>query len=179
MASHTHSRVGGRGALLLAATLASGLGAAARPAAAQIVVPADQPGVARCTQARALLEGKVGMATIVEPDTLDDWRTHLRLPGCRVTAAGTTTRTAAEQATWFYETVQAAGWTRTPDPRDAPNEASLRFRMGGNDCLFNVYTGGILGTDAELQVDRLRVPLAGEIRYNVLALCVEAREAAG
>ena len=120
----------------------------------------------------------MGMAAIVDPDTLDDWRTHKRLPGCRVTSAGTTARTIGDQATYFYKSLQGAGWTRTPDPRDAPHEASLRFRRNGNDCLFNVYSGGLLDTDAEFTVDARRVPKAGEIRWNVLALCAEALPAA-
>ena len=138
--------------------------------------PAQQE--ARCADAHAFLTESVGMAALIEPDTLDDWRTHLRLPGCRVTAAGVTTRSAGEEVAHFYETLRAAGWSRTPEPRDAPNEGSLRFRMKGSDCLFNVYTGGLLGTEAEFRVDERRVPLAGELRYNVLVLCVEARDAA-
>ncbi len=64
-------------------------------------------------------------------------------------------------------------------PRDAPNEASLRFRRDGSDCLFNFYTGGLLGTEAEFAVDEERIPGAGESRYNVLVQCMPAMEAAG
>ncbi|NIP94515.1 MAG: hypothetical protein GWO24_14160, partial [Akkermansiaceae bacterium] len=53
----------------------------------------------------------------------------------------------------FYDQLREAGWLRTPEPRDAPGEASLRFRKDGSDCLFNFYSGGLLGTDAELMVD--------------------------
>lgn len=156
------------GVVLSAAPPVPGRGADATPSAQE----------ARCADARRFLEETMGMAAITEPDTLDDWRTHKRLPACRVTAAGTTTRTVADEAAHFYETLGSAGWTRTPEPRDAPNEASLRFRRADTDCLFNVYTGGLLGTDAELAVDARRVPLAGEVRWNVLVLCTEALPAA-
>jgi len=132
-----------------------------------------------CREAHRFLVETVGMAARTESDTIDDWRTHHTVAGCRVTAAGVTTRTPQAEAERFYETVRSAGWTRTPDPRDAPNEASLRFRWDGSDCLFNFYTGGLLGTEAELAVDAERVPGAGESRYNVLVLCMPAMEAAG
>jgi hypothetical protein len=135
-------------------------------------------GEEHCHAAERFLAETVGMATRTRPDTLDDWRTHRRLAGCRVTAAGVTSATAWEEAPRFFERLRSAGWTRTPDPRDAPNEASLRFRTGRSDCLFNFYTGGLLGTDAELAVDAERVPGPGELRYNILALCVAAMEAA-
>jgi len=131
-----------------------------------------------CRSAHGFLVDEVSMIAITEPDTLDDWRTGAMVPGCRVTAAGTTRQTLADAARLFYEDLRAAGWTRTPDPRDAPNEASLRFRMEGSDCLFNFYSGGLLGTESEGIVDEQAVPVQGERRYNFLVLCMEAREAA-
>lgn len=118
------------------------------------------------------------MSTVVEPDTIDDWRTDRFVPGCRITAAGLTNRSLRGEAQRFYDVLRAASWVRTPDPRDAPGEASLRFRHDGVDCLFNVYSGGLLNTDAELAVDDERVPGPGELRYNVLVLCTPAAEAA-
>jgi hypothetical protein len=119
------------------------------------------------------------MATVVEPDTLDDWRTGKRTAGCRVTAAGLTTRALPDEARVFFDRVRAAGWSRTPDPRDAPREASLRFRRADVDCLFSFYSGGLLGTEAELRVDDARVPKSGEGRYNLLVLCVPAADPGG
>ena len=100
------------------------------------------------------------------------------MPGCRVAAAGLTSRELGEEATLFYERLRAVGWTRTPDPRDAPNEASLRFRLDGTDCLFNFYTGGILGTEDEIEVNSAVVPNPGELRYNFLVLCMPVMDAA-
>ena len=141
------------------------------------------PGVAQsqvtlCEAADAHLRDEVGMATIVEPDTIDDWRLDRMIDGCRITAAGLTRRTLRTEAAAFYDGVRSAGWTRTPDPQDAPNEASLRFRLDGSDCLFNVYDGGLLGTDAELSVDDQRVPGPGQRRFNVLVLCTPAEDTA-
>jgi hypothetical protein len=118
------------------------------------------------------------MVAKVEADTIDDWRTRKLVPGCRVTAAGVTPRGPAEEAALLYERLRAAGWTRTPDPRDAPNEASLRFRLGGTDCLFNFYTGTTLATQAEIEVNNAVVPRPGQQRYNVLVLCMPAINAA-
>ena len=77
----------------------------------------------------------------------------------------------------FYEKVRGAGWTRTPDPRDSPNEASLRFRLGETDCLFNVYQGILLGTDSEIEVTNAVETRPGDELYHVLVLCVPAMEA--
>lgn len=117
------------------------------------------------------------MATEVEPDTIDDWRTGKRIAGCRVTAAGLTREGITRAAEQLYERLRATGWSRTPDPRDAPNEASLRFRRDGVDCLFNVYRDGTLMTDAEGRVSEARTPGAGEERYGVLAMCMPAMAA--
>jgi hypothetical protein len=130
--------------------------------------------VRHCLDSGAFLEGHMGMATVVESDSISDWRSHRRVAGCRITAAGVTTRTAGAQAAYTFDVLREAGWTRTPNPRDAPNEASLRFRRGGSDCVFSFYTGGLLGTEAEGAVDEARVPGPGERRYNFVVLCMEA-----
>ena len=117
------------------------------------------------------------METRVDRDTLDDWRTGKRLEVCQVTAAGVRLTTIQTAARVFYERVREAGWTRTPDPRDAPNEASLRFRLGETDCLFNVYQGILLGTDSEIAVTSALETQPGEDVYHVLVQCMPAMEA--
>jgi len=142
------------------------------------VRPVAAQDTALCGDAHAHLEEVAGMAAIIEPDTIDDWRTDQLVPGCRVTASGATSLPQRDVVVEFYEELEAAGWTRTPDPRDAPNEASLRFRRNGADCLFNYYTDGMLLTEAEEEVDN-RVPLIpGQERYNFLVMCTPAMEAA-
>ena len=134
--------------------------------------------LAHCTEAARFLADTLGMAVQSDPDTIDDWRTAKRQPACRVTSAGLTTRSLAEEARRFYERVRQAGWSRTPDPHDAPREASLRFRNDGSDCLFNVYEGALLLTNAEREVSAARVPATGEQRYNVFVVCLPALPAA-
>jgi hypothetical protein len=134
--------------------------------------------VSHCADAAQFLEQDRRMAIVTEPDSMNDWRTGKRQPGCRVTAAGATEATIAEEAARFYERVRAVGWTRTPDPRDAPNEASLRFRKRESDCLFNVYQGLLLLTEAELKVSAIKVPRPGESRYGVFVFCMAALPAA-
>lgn len=129
-----------------------------------------------CEQADTHLRDGLDMATVVEAETIDDWRLDRMVEGCRITAAGLTRRSLRAEARAFYDGLRSAGWLRTPDPQDAPNEASLRFRMSGADCLFNVYDGGLLGTDAELAVDDQRVPTGGQRRFNVLVLCTPAED---
>ncbi len=114
------------------------------------------------------------MIARIDPDTVDDWRTHKRLAGCRVTAVGATTIGVGEEAKRFYERLRAAGWTRTPDPRDAPHEASLRFRLRETDCVFNIYAEATLGTDAESIVNDSLHTRPGETRYQLLVLCMPA-----
>jgi hypothetical protein len=133
---------------------------------------------ARCRAAERFLVERMGMTAVVQADTIEDWRTRKIVPGCRVTAAGLTTRALADEAVSLYERLRAAGWTRTPDPRDAPNEASLRFRLGRNDCLFNFYAGTMVATQAEIEVSNALVPRPGQVRYNVLVLCLRAMDAA-
>lgn len=130
-----------------------------------------------CDGAYRLLEAS-GLTAITEPDTIDDWRSRRTLPGCRVTAAGVTARALSEEAVLFYEVVRTSGWERTPRPADAPDEASLRFRLDGTDCLFNVYGQLLLGTEREREVALAQVPKPGEERYFVLALCTPAVAAA-
>ena len=132
-----------------------------------------------CAEAERFVREVVGMSAVTEPDTIDDWRTKAMVPGCRVTAAGATRRTDAVEAKDFYDRVVDAGWARTPDPRDAPNEASLRFRRAGADCLFNFYTSNMsLGTDAEMMVSDA-VPLrSGERLFTFLVMCTPAAPAA-
>ena len=132
---------------------------------------------ALCRGAERFLVERVGMTAISGADTIDDWRTGKTVAGCRVTSAGLTSRPSADEAALLYQRLRAAGWTRTPDPRDAPNEASLRFRMGRTDCLFNFYTGGLLATQAEMEVNNAVVPGRGQMRYNVVVLCVPAMDA--
>lgn len=134
--------------------------------------------LALCTRAAAFLRDDRRMVAEVEPDTMDDWRTHRRLAGCRVTAAGGSARPLAQEAAHFYERVRAAGWVRTPDPLDAPREGSLRFRQGDADCLFNVNGAQLLGTDAEARVNEALRVAPGETSYQVLAVCLPALPAA-
>ncbi|WP_291156503.1 hypothetical protein [Gemmatimonas sp. UBA7669] len=146
---------------------------AARPSSAQ--PPAAHP---LCVDADAFLRGDRAMQTMVEPDTVNDWRTRQRQFGCKVTAAGATTQGVQREAVYFYERVRATGWVRTPDPRDAPNEGALRFRKGKADCLFNVYGDAMLMTDAEMLVEDRRPLKPGEVRYHVYAMCMTAMPAA-
>lgn len=131
-----------------------------------------------CTAADAFLRDDRRMATVVEADTIDDWRTRKRVVGCRISAAGGTPRGVQAEAVSFYERVRAIGWVRTPDPRDAPNEGSLRFRSGSVDCLFNVYGPAMLNTDAEMVAEDRRPLAAGETRYHVYVMCMPAMPAA-
>ena len=130
-----------------------------------------------CEDALQYVSEDRGMVGIIEPDTLSDWRTGLQVPGCRVTAAGITTIGIRGEAERFYERIRTAGWERTPDPRDAPNEASLRFRKRGHDCLFNIYEGMLLFTDAEIKVGMEWTTAPGEERYGVFVMCMPAMEA--
>ena len=118
------------------------------------------------------------MIAAVQVDTINDWRTGMRVSGCRITAAGATDVTVQSEALRFYESLRAAKWTRTPDPRDAPNEASLRFRWEATDCLYNVNAQALLNTDAEMRVnDELRLA-PNQIRYQVFVMCMPALKAA-
>lgn len=147
--------------------------------AAWILPSAAAAQVELCNEAERFVVDEIGMVAVSEPDTIDDWRTKAMVPGCRVTAAGVTRRGPGAEATRFYERVREAGWLRTPDPRDAPNEASLRFRRNDVDCLFNFYTStSALNTDAEWEVNDAVVPGPGERRFNFLVMCTPAAPAA-
>lgn len=132
-----------------------------------------------CESAERYVREVIGMIAITEPDTIDDWRTQAMVPGCRVTAAAAARRPVRDAARAFYETILDDGWVRTPDPRDAPNEASMRFRKDGADCLFNYYDNSMsLNTDAEMTVtDAVHVG-PGEAVYNFLVMCTPAMPAA-
>lgn len=132
-----------------------------------------------CTEAERFVREVIGMVAVSEPDTIDDWRTKAMVPGCRVTAAGATRRTDAVEARDFFDRIIDAGWGRTPDPRDAPNEASLRFRRAGADCLFSFYTSTMsLNTDAEMMVSDAVPRRPGEKLFNFLVMCTPEAEAA-
>ena len=132
-----------------------------------------------CAEAERFLSGELQMAVKTEPDTISDFRTGGKHAGCKVTAAGLTSIGLADEAVRFYERVRQAGWSRTPDPWDSPRESSLRFRKGGSDCLFNLYEGALLLTEAERQVIIARVPAAGQTRYGVFVMCVPVLPARG
>jgi hypothetical protein len=125
-----------------------------------------------CTEVVRFLSQDMQFAARTDADTINDFRTGRKHFGCRVTAAGLTTIGLAGEATRFYERVRETGWSRTPDPWDAPNEASLRFRKNGSDCLFHVYEGALLLTEAERQVASARMPAGGQSRYGVFVMCV-------
>src|SRR4051812_43718432 len=80
---------------------------------------ADAQDVKRCEPVQKFLAQDFGMVAETERDTMDDWRTHKKLPGCKVTAAGGTSLGMADAAGLLYDQLMAAGWTRTPDPADA------------------------------------------------------------
>ncbi len=132
-----------------------------------------------CLEAERFVRETMGMTALSEPDTIDDWRTRAMVPGCRVTAAGGSRLPASQIVEGFYAQVEIEGWTRTPDPRDAPAEASLRYRKSGADCLFNFYDNTTtLATEAELIVSDA-VPLQpGEVLFSFLVLCTPAAPAA-
>lgn len=132
------------------------------------------PDTAHCTAAANFLRESQHMQALIDADTIDDWRTRRKLPGCRVTAAGGTTLSLRDEAIRLYDRLRATGWTRTPDPRDAASEASLRFRWERSDCLFNVNREGMLFTDAEDRVNEALVLKPGETRYQVFVMCMPA-----
>lgn len=154
--------------------------AAILSAVALLALPAEAEAQTElCLEAERFVRDVMGMVALSEPDTIDDWRTRKMVPGCRVTAAGATRVSGADLIEEFYARVEEAGWTRTPDPRDAPNEASLRYRRSGADCLFNYYDNTTtLGTEAELVVSEGVPRQPGESLYNFLVMCVPAAEAA-
>ena len=142
----------------------------ATPAAAQLHL---------CMEAERFLRDTMEMQALSEPDTIDDWRTQAMVPGCRVTAAGATRFTPTQVARGFFEVLAESGWTRTPDPQDAPNEASLRYRRLGADCLFTYYDGtSTLNTEAEFTVSDAVEIEPGERFFYFLVMCTPAAPAA-
>ena len=140
---------------------------------------ASERQLGRCQPAFRLLTQQLGMAAEISVDTVSDWRTHLQLPGCRITAAGSIAPGPEDyQAESFFNSVRAAGWTRTPDPRDMPNESAIRFRMNDVDCFFNRYLGIMIGSTEEMRVNAAYRGRAGDSRFNVMVQCVEALPAA-
>ncbi len=132
-----------------------------------------------CTGAERFLVETMGMVAVSEPDTIDDWRTRSMVPGCRVTAAGASWQPSSDIVRDFYHVLDESDWVRTPDPRDAPNEASLRYRRDGADCLFNFYGSSMaLNTEAEMYVSDAVHKAPGEELYNFLVLCTPAMPAA-
>lgn len=148
------------------ATLVALLGAAA--------TPADST---HCVAAAAFVRTDRKMVAEISDDTLNDWRTGKRVAGCRITAAGATDISVQREAIRFYEAIRAARWVRTPDPRDAPNEASLRFRWEQSDCLFNINAEAMLFTDAETRVNEALVLKPGATRYQLYVICLPAMPA--
>jgi len=127
-----------------------------------------------CVAAATFLRTDRRMIAEVEGDTVDDWRTGMRLAGCRITAAGATDVGVPKEAARLYERLRAAGFARTPEPRDSPNEGSLRFRMMQADCLFNVNSEAMLFTDAESRVNDKLVMPSNATRYQVFVMCMPA-----
>lgn len=131
-----------------------------------------------CEGAERYLREVMGMVAIAEPDTIDDWRTHKMVPGCRVTAAVSVAAPARDYAKVLYEPIMNYGWVRTPDPRDAPQEASMRYRKDGADCLFNYYDSATsLNTEAEMLVTDAVHRGPGQEIFNVLVMCTPAAPA--
>lgn len=144
---------------------------------------AAEPGVAqdprRCEPVRKFFTESFGMVAEIHPDTMDDWRTHKMLPGCSVTAAGGTSMGMSDTAELIYGQLMEDGWTRTPDPRDAPEESSLRLRLKDTDCFFSFYTMATMaiGTEAERRVTMAFKPNSQDARFNSFVQCVPAMPA--
>ena len=151
-------------------------------AAGPIVLEAQDSMAAQvdlCLDAERFIRNVAGMVSLTEPDTVNDWRTQSVTPGCRVTAAAATRQLSRNLLRDFFNSLQSDAWIRTPDPRDAPNEGSLRFRKGQADCLFSFYDSSVsLNTDAELTVSDAVFKTVGEKLYHFLVLCTPAAPAA-
>ncbi|MEP6781302.1 MAG: hypothetical protein ABJC26_15500 [Gemmatimonadaceae bacterium] len=141
------------------------------------ITASTKPDTILCINAANFLRDDRHMVAAVDADVIDDWRTAKKTAGCRITAAGGSMQTVQKEAVLLYDRLRSLGWTRTPDPRDAPTEGSLRFRRENADCLFNVNASAMLNTDSEQRVnDALRLN-AGETRYQVFVMCVPAAAA--
>ncbi|MEO7359160.1 MAG: hypothetical protein ABI120_02440 [Gemmatimonadaceae bacterium] len=148
------------------------------PLLASLVVTATPADTVLCTAAAKFLRSDVlRMQALIDTDTLDDWRTGKKTSGCRVTAVGATDIGVTREAVRFYERVRAAGWKRTPDPIDMPNEGALRFRWESADCLFHVNREPLLGTMAETRVNNALKLGPGETPYQIFVVCVPAAPA--
>lgn len=155
----------------LCAAFALGLLAVAPPVSAQ-----EKPGRELCGEAQSFLSDGFGMVVELEVDSIADPRTNLRLPGCRVTAAGGTSFNLGETASLLFDQLGGEGWSRTPTPRDMDARGARRLRKEGVDCLFWVYQATIetIGPAAQVRVNRAFHPYDREQRYNVLVQCVPA-----
>lgn len=131
-----------------------------------------------CVGASDYLSARLESAAVVDPDTIQDWRTGQTFHGCRVYAAAATSSSMNVTAQQFYEALLASGWSRTPDARDMPNEAAIRLRKDGMDCLYHVYNGPLLNTPSEQSVIQSVNLSAGDQLYNILAQCMPAMDAA-
>lgn len=131
-----------------------------------------------CVAAARFMRTERHMVAEIGVDTLDDWRTKKKIITCRITAVGGTDIGVQKEAVRFYEVLRAAKWVRTPDPRDSPNEGSLRFRWQQSDCLFNINREALLGTDAEGRVNERLALKPGEERYQMYVVCTPAMPAA-
>jgi hypothetical protein len=140
---------------------------------------AAAPDLDRCQHAERYLTEQFGMIAETGPDTLDDWRTDRLQPACRVTAAGSTALEMRDVAEGLYAGLFASGWTRSPDPQDAPEESSYRLRQADTECLFSFYSNIVIGTPEEIRVSSALVISPGETRFNVLAQCTPPLESAG
>ena len=147
------------------------------PLVASLLASPAAADTSHCIAAAKFLRTTVHMQAVVDPDTLDDWRTGKKTPGCRVTAVGATDIGVNKEAVRFYERVRAAGWTRTPDPIDMPNEGALRFRWKTADCLFHVNREPLLNTTPEAKVNNALKLGPGETSYQMFVVCVPAAPA--
>lgn len=130
-----------------------------------------------CLGARSYLADSLRTLALVDPDTIQDWRTRQTVLGCRVYASQATRMEQTPAARAFYDRLLASGWTRTPDPLDMPNEAAIRVRQDNMDCLFHVYKAPLLNTPSEIAVTESITLQPGEGQFNLLAQCMPARPA--
>ena len=130
-----------------------------------------------CEGARSYLADSLHTLALVDPDTIQDWRTRDTVLGCRVYASQATPLEQTPAARAFYDRLLASGWARTPDPLDMPNEAAIRVRQDNFDCLFHVYKAPLINSPSELEVTNSIKLQPGEGQFNVLAQCMPARPA--
>ena len=134
--------------------------------------------VERCEAVQRLLTEDMGMVAESSPDTVRDWRAKQIRLGCRITAAGSMLRTTArDKGEVLYARLLTGGWKRQPARRGATNDPAVRFRLDETECLFSVYSGMMVGTQAEMRVSAAFKVRPGEERYNLLVQCVSATQA--